>query len=141
VADTSSALVGASFLDVGGRTYTRQYLGLDTLDLRAPLADRNGLLHLSCVRKDWEGRGIGSAFYEHRLAVLAERDVPHAFGIAWHRPHAVDSRCLFDKFGFSRLATVNRYYARTGGRPHCPDCPDECTCTASLYARPVGPSA
>lgn len=137
VSSSNEAVVGISFLEVGTPDYTRQYLGLDVLDLNLPLADENGLFHLSCVRADWEGRGIGSAFYDRRLDVLAERSVPRAFGIAWHRPHAVDSRVLFEKYDFTRLATVERYYARTGSRKHCPACKGVCTCTASLYTRTI----
>lgn len=128
-------VVGMSFMDVGSRAYTRQYLGLDVLDLELSLADENGIFHLSCVQVDAEGRGIGSAFYERRLAELADRGVRQAFGIAWHRPHTVDSRILFEKYGFERLATIEEYYTRTGARPHCPDCTGPCRCTASLFAR------
>lgn len=131
-------VVGTSFMDVGSRAYTRQYLGLDVLDLEPPLTDENGIFHLSCVRVDMEGRGIGSAFYERRLSEMVDRGVRQAFGIAWHRPHTVDSRALFKKYGFTSVATIEHYYCRTGERPHCPDCEDRCTCTASLHTRPIG---
>lgn len=137
VAVPDDQVVGVSFLEVGGRAYTREYLGLTALDATVPLSNQNGLFHLSCVRRDWEGRGIGSAFYERRLAVLKKRDVAHAFGIAWHRPSRPDSRALFEKYDFTRLVTVEHYYARTGTRPHCPLCSETCTCTASLYGRPL----
>ncbi|MEF8817282.1 MAG: hypothetical protein V5A20_08950 [Salinibacter sp.] len=133
------AVVGVSFLEVGSRRYTRQYLGLDPLKVDVSLNSRNGLLHLTCVRADWEGRGIGTAFYARRLERLSIRDVARTFGIAWHRPTPPDSRRLFEKHGFTCLGTVDRYYARTGSRPHCPVCGDTCTCTASLYGR-SGPS-
>lgn len=133
-------VVGTSFMDVGSRAYTRQYLGLDVLDLEPPLTDENGIFHLSCVREDMEGRGIGSAFYERRLAEMVDRGVRQAFGIAWHRPHTVDSRALFEKYGFERLVTVETYYMRTGDRPHCPDCTGPCRCTASLFVRPLEPN-
>lgn len=131
------AVVGFSLLDVGGRDYTHQYLGLDSLPADPPLEARNGLFHLSCVRKDWQECGIGSAFYERRLEELRNREVRRAFGIAWHRPHTVDSRVLFEKWKFTSFATVEQYYARTGGRPRCPDCNGDCICTASLYMRTV----
>ena len=137
VAAPDDEIVGLSFLDVGDRAYTRQYLGLDVLDLHLPLADANGIFHLSCVRADWEGQGIGSAFYDRRLAVLADREVSRAFGIAWHRHAPTDSRVLFRKYEFTRLATIDRYYSRTSTRPNCPACTEACTCTASLYGRPV----
>lgn len=140
VASPGDEIVGVSFLDVGAREYTQEYLGLDVINLQVPLADRNGLFHLSCVRTDWEGRGIGSAFYERRLAELADRGVPHVFGIAWHRPTGIDSRALFEKHEFTRLTTVEGYYSRTGSRPNCPVCTGACMCTASLYGRSVAPS-
>ena len=130
-------VVGTAFLDVGDSDYTRQYLGLDTLDLDVRLASRNGLFHFCCVQSDWEGRGVGSAFYERRLERLTGQGVPRAFGVAWHRPSAPDSRALFEKYGFTRLMSVDRYYARVGRRPQCPVCGDECTCDASLYGRPL----
>jgi GNAT superfamily N-acetyltransferase len=137
VAPQIDELVGVSFLDVGRRAYTRRYLGLNALDLAPSLADRNGIFHLSCVRADWEDQGIGSAFYERRLEALASRDVPRAFGTAWHRPAPVDSRVLFEKFDFTCLATIEQYYSRTGTRPTCPACSGACQCTASLYGRTV----
>ena len=131
----NDAVVGISFLEVGNRRYVHRYLGLDTLDLDVSLAPRNGLLHLTCVRTDWENRGIGTAFYERRLERLADRGVSRVFGIAWHRPAPVGSRVLFEKHDFTRIATIERYYARTSRRPHCPACGGTCTCTASLYGR------
>lgn len=134
----SEDVVGFALLDVAGRDHTRQYLGLDVLDLSPPIDDRNGLFHMCCVRADWEGHGIGSAFYRRRLRVLADRSVPRAFGISWHRPHpSRDSRMLFEKWGFEAFATVERYYARTDSRKHCPACGGVCTCTASLYTRTI----
>lgn len=128
-------ILGVSFLEVGDREYTEQYLGLDTLDVSVPLRDENGIFHLSCVRKAAEGCGIGSALYERRLRELEHRDVSHVVGIAWHRSDTVDSRVLFEKYDFTRHATIDDYYERVGQRPHCPDCGDTCTCTASLYCR------
>lgn len=67
-----------------------------------------------------------------------ERGVSHVFGMAWHRPHTVDSRVLLKKWDFTSFATVERYYSRTQQRPHGPDCEGECSCRASLYVRTVG---
>lgn len=137
VASRTDEIIGTSFLDVGSREYTRQYLGLDILDVKVPLANRNGIFHLSCVRADWDRQGIGSAFYERRFDVLTDRGVPRAFGVSWHRSAPVDSRVLFEKYQFTHLATIERFYSRTGTRPNCPVCMGSCTCPASLYGRPV----
>lgn len=140
VAEAGATVVGFGVLEVAHRAYTRQYLGLDTLPLDVPLADRNGLFHMCCVRRDWEGHGIGTALHQRRLQALADRDVPRAHGIAWHRPDgAPDSRSLFAAQGFTQIAPIVRYYARTQDRAHCPVCGDTCSCHASLYTRAVLP--
>lgn len=137
-AETEDLILGFGILDVADRSYTGDYLGLEVLELAPPLHDRNGLLHMYCVRTGWEGNGIGTALYGLHLDLLAERDVPRAFGIAWHRPDGPpDSRMLFEKWEFTAFATVERYYARTEPRPNCPACGGDCTCTASLYTHPI----
>ena len=130
-------VVAFGILEIGDDTYTRQYLSLHPLDLDPPLASQNGILHMYCVRSDWEGQGLGTALYTRHLQDLAEREIPRAFGIAWHRLHTVDSRALFEKHRFRSLATVERYYERFEKRLKCPDCGANCTCTASLYTRKV----
>lgn len=141
VNQSEDEILGVSFLEVGNREYTEQYLGLDTLGVSAPLHDQNGIFHLSCVKTAVEGCGIGSAFYERRLRELEHRKVPHVVGIAWHRPHRVDSCVLFEKYDFTCQATIQNYYERVGRRPHCPDCEEYCTCTASLYCRTIPPDS
>jgi GNAT superfamily N-acetyltransferase len=133
----TDAVVGVGLLDVAGPAHTRRYLSLDALDLGPPLAPRNGLFHVYCVRSDWEGRGIGTALYRRHLRHLRTEGVRRAFGISWHRPHTIDSRVLFEKCEFVRLAMVERYYERFSERPHCPDCDGACTCDASLHARTI----
>jgi ribosomal protein S18 acetylase RimI-like enzyme len=135
----SSTVVAFGLLEVGGVAYTRRYLSLDSLGLEPSLAPQNGLLHMYCVRREWSGWGIGTALYAHHLQDLSTRDVPRAFGIAWHRPHTTDSRALFEKYSFRCLSTVEAYYGRFERRHHCPDCGGRCSCTASLYARSVMP--
>lgn len=137
VSAAGDEVVAFGLLEIGDPAYTRRYLSLDPLGLSPPLASRNGIFHMYCVRRRWEGRGIGTALYRRHLRSLADREIPRAFGIAWHRPHTTDSRVLFEKYDFRRLATVERYYDRFGERPHCPDCNGDCTCPASLYARRV----
>lgn len=137
VSTDAETVLGLSFLDVGDRSYTRHYLGLDALEATVPLEERNGIFHLSCVRADWENRGIGSAFHERRLSILVDREVPCAVGIAWHRPHPVDSRVLFEKYDFRCHATVDQYYEHLGRRQHCPNCGGQCDCSASLYGRSI----
>lgn len=130
-------VVAFGLLEVGDPAYTRRYLSLDALGLEPTLASRNGILHMYCVHREWEGRGIGTALYAHHLRDLATRNVPRALGLAWHRPHTTDSRVLFEKHSFRCLATIDCYYSRFEQRSRCPDCGGACSCTASLYTRRV----
>jgi ribosomal protein S18 acetylase RimI-like enzyme len=138
VPPTDDTVVAFGLLDVAAPAHTRQYLSLDALDRNASLASQNGIFHMYCVHPTWEGRGIGTALYGRHLQSLAARGIRRAVGIAWHRPHTVDSRVLFEKHAFTRLATVERFYDRFQERAHCPDCTGSCTCTASLYVRATG---
>jgi ribosomal protein S18 acetylase RimI-like enzyme len=131
----TARVAGFGMLDVAGPDYTRRYLSLDALDLDPNLSSQNGIFHMYCVSTDWEGRGIGSALYAHHIDALQECPAPQAFGLSWHRPHTVDSRVLFEKHGFTCLASVERYYQQFGNRPFCPDCDETCFCSASIYRR------
>lgn len=133
VAVEEGRVVGLAITEVGSRDYTRSYLGLDALGLQVPLDDRNGIFHLCVVAPAWRRQGIAAGLYERRLASLSASRVRRAVGISWNRAHAPDSRALFDAHGFERLATVERYYARTRPRHQCPDCGGFCICTASLH--------
>jgi len=137
VGHAPTSVVGFSVLERGNRSYTRRYLGLDELGVDAPIAAQNGLFHMCCVNTAWEGRGVGTALHRCRLHILVEANIPRAFGIAWHRQNAVDSRVLFEKHDFVPLATVSEYYAQTTPRKRCPDCAGPCTCAATLYTREV----
>lgn len=139
VAVANGAVVGFGLVEIGSHDYTARYLGVEPLDLNVPLDDRNGILHMYAVEEAWEGRGVGTALYARHLEHLVEHDVPHAYGVSWHRPHrnGADSRALFEKFGFDRVGAFERYYARSGERLHCPDCEGDCQCTASIYHKPL----
>lgn len=136
-ADRSPPLVGFGILEIAPRDYTLDYLGVNDLDLDIDVADTNGLLHMVCVDRDWEGRGIATLLYRRHLHHLRERNVRRAYGISWHRPRraGADSRAVFEKTGFRAVATVEDYYARTSPRTDCPDCGGPCQCTASIYEK------
>jgi ribosomal protein S18 acetylase RimI-like enzyme len=139
--DRSSPIVGFGILEIAVRDYTLDYLGVNDLDLDPDLdldvADTNGLLHMVCVDRDWEGRGIATMLYRRHLRLLRERNVRRAYGISWHRPQreGADSRVVFEKTGFHAVATVADFYARTSPRTNCPDCGGPCRCTASIYEK------
>jgi len=133
----SLPLVGFGILEIAARDYTLDYLGMNDLDLDINVADTNGLLHMVCTDRDWEGRGIATMLFRHHLRHLRDRNVRRAYGISWHRPGraGADSRAVFEKTGFRAVATVEAYYARTSPRTDCPDCGGPCHCTGSIYEK------
>jgi ribosomal protein S18 acetylase RimI-like enzyme len=129
-------VVAFGMLEVGTRDYTRSYLGLDEIDgFDLELDDRNGIMHMYCVDRDWEGRGIATALYRRHLQHFREKGVRRAFGISWHRPRreGADSRVVFEKTGFEPAGTFEEFYARASPRQDCPDCGGHCHCTATIY--------
>jgi ribosomal protein S18 acetylase RimI-like enzyme len=88
-----------------------------------PLGEVNGVLRAGVVHEVWEDRGIGTELMRLRVAFIGEAHNCNAvFGVAWCRPHTADSSALFEKFGFERLDTAERYYRKTGGTREC--CPN-----------------
>lgn len=130
-------VVGFGLLDVAGPAYTRDYLGLGMLNVAFPPASRNGIFHMYCVQTAWEGRGVGTALFDRHLSVCRDANATRAVGIAWHRDRSPDSRPLFERFGFRHRALIERFYERVAPRTQCPDCGGACTCTASLFTRPI----
>jgi ribosomal protein S18 acetylase RimI-like enzyme len=141
--EAAGLVVGFGVLEIGSRSYARDYLGGSDLPLRLDLADSNGIFHMYGVDRDWEHRGIATRLYRRHLAHLRSKRVRRAFGVSWHRPQreGADSRAVFEKTGFRPVATVEEFYARTSPRTGCPDCGDACGCTASIYAIRLDPGA
>ena len=132
------ALDGGNVVGMGVATlcepeYAQNYVNLDTPEFDP--WETSGVLHISAVAEGRTGEGIGTELFETRLRYLRASGASGAFGTSWHRDGKPDSRALFEKHGFERLHTYERYYARTHGRDDCPDCSGECGCTASLYVR------
>jgi GNAT superfamily N-acetyltransferase len=132
VAVDRTEVVGFGIAAVAPAEYANDYVG-DTLDLDVP--DSTGILHILVVDADYEGRGIGTELVKKRLQWLTTTDAEAAIGTAWHREDHYDSRALFAKFGFERVATIEEYYLKTHGHTDCPDCEDECRCDASIWRR------
>jgi ribosomal protein S18 acetylase RimI-like enzyme len=132
-----SRVVGFGMFEVGDRPYTRDYLGLEAIEATVDLAPRNGIMHMYCVRRDWEGRGVATGLYARHLARFATAGLRRAVGISWERSgqQVPGSRFLFEKFGFERHGPFDRFYERVGGRENCPDCGGRCSCPASVYTK------
>ncbi|MFA1612033.1 GNAT family N-acetyltransferase [Halobellus rubicundus] len=132
VAVDRTQVVGFGIAAVGSAEYANNYVG-DALDLDVP--DPTGILHILVVDADYEGQGIGTELVKCRLQWLATTDAETVIGTAWHRETHHDSRALFAKFGFERVATIEEYYLKTHGHTDCPDCEAECRCDASVWRR------
>jgi len=125
-------IVGVGIVQVFHRSGAADYLSVDTEGY--PIGEANAVLHVGVVHEDWEDRGLGTELMRIRLDFIREAHDPDAaFGVAWLRPHTVDSSALFEKFGFDRLDTVAEYYRGSRGEHGCPDCGRPCTCTAAIY--------
>lgn len=133
VAVKATKLLGVGVCTASTQEYAEDYIGLDVSDWSPWPA--TGVLHVLAVDSDHTGEGIGSQLVEKRLQYLASGGADGVIGLSWHRDDHVDSRALFEKYGFEQVAVFDEYYARTHGRDDCPDCTGECECTASLWAR------
>jgi ribosomal protein S18 acetylase RimI-like enzyme len=134
---TAPEIVGFGMFEIGDRAYTREYLGLESVEAAVDLAPRNGIMHMYCVRRDWENRGIATRLYARHLRCFVTAGLDRAVGISWERSNeaASCSRFLFEKFGFGRHGPFDRFYDRVGRRENCPDCGDRCFCPASVYTK------
>lgn len=134
VATTGEKIVGFGLCASVSATHIREsyYDGGYVDDL---LDAHTGILHIGIVKKGFEGRGIGSRLFEHRLKWLGDYGVERVFGTSWLRDDHYDSSALFEKYGFQTAAEVDGYYAESIDRDQCPDCDGLCECTARIYRR------
>lgn len=126
-------LAGFGIATIGGPDYIEDYVGV-AVDVEP--WSTTGVLHILVVASDYEGQGVGSQLVAHRLRWLdSVANAEGAIGVSWHRENYRDSRPLFEKFGFSAVATVDEYYARLDGPCPCVDCESSCRCDATIYRR------
>lgn len=128
-------VIGFSVCTLADADYANEYVGLDVDDFEP--SEKPGVLHMLAVDEDRTGEGTGTKLALACMNYLAGEGADSVIAMSWHRENEVDSRPLFEKLDFERVDTFERYYARTHGRPDCPDCTGECDCTASLYRRVV----
>ncbi|WP_276257213.1 GNAT family N-acetyltransferase [Halomontanus rarus] len=108
----------------------------DGVDLGEFECDRpTAVMHIGVTRPECENQGIATELWKHRLAYAREHDAEQAIGTSWHRENHVDSRVLFEKFGFEPLGEFSRYYK--DARDDCPDCDGMCECDATVYWRDI----
>jgi ribosomal protein S18 acetylase RimI-like enzyme len=134
VALEAGNVLGFGVCSLAEPDYARDYIGLD-VDGFEPWSP-TGVLHMAAVKQGRESEGIGSKLFAERVQYLANIGAEGIMAVSWHRD-GHDSRDLFEKYHFDRVARFERYYARSHGRPDCPDCGGECECTASIYAREI----
>lgn len=135
VAVDGGNVLGFGIATIAGPDYVQEYIGHPDIDFTG--WPKTGILHMLCVDKRHESRGIGSQLVEQRLRWLAAEGVDGVVGISWHRDEYRDSRPLFEKYGFEPVAAIENYYEESHGEPHCVDCDGGCQCDATIYACPL----
>ena len=137
VASDGGTVAGFGIATNADADYAENYIGVG-IDI--DLWPSTGILHILVVAPNYRGRGIGSDLVATRLRWLREvAEADGVVGLSWHREDHVDSRQLFEKFGFEAAATVEEYYAKAHDDPGpCVDCDGVCSCNATIYRKPLG---
>lgn len=136
VAVRGTSLLGFGIATDANRGYAQEYF---SVDIDIDLWERTGILHIIVVDEQYEGQGIGSDLVRARLRWLRNvTEVGGVMGVSWHREDHVDSRVLFEKFGFEAVETVEEYYAKSEEHVPCVDCEGSCRCDATIYRKAFG---
>lgn len=134
VASDGGNVLGFGIAAVSGPDYVEEYLNHP--EVSADAWPKTGILHILCVDKDHESRGIGSRLVEARLRwLVGVENVDGVLGVSWNRENHRDSRPLFRKYGFAATAHADDFYKRAFGEVPCVDCDDICTCGATVFVR------
>lgn len=135
VAETDTRRVGCGIASVGPAAHIHGCIRVGEFP---PLDDGlYGFLHLGAVLPEFRGRGIATTLMARRVAWAADAGADQVYGMSWVREAAPDSRPVFERCGFDRVATLHDYYNEYDARDHCPDCTGACGCDAVLYRKEV----
>lgn len=100
-----------------------------------------GSFQLLACAPSHQHQGYGAALAIRAMAWLKQRDAQAFVGVSWEHGGPDHSGHLFERGGFVRVASSNRFYqtsqAQSGQR--CPRCiGQKCSCVAHLYMLNAG---
>ena len=116
--------------------YVEKYINHPDIEVEA--WPKTGLLHMLCVDKEHEERGIGTSLVEKRIQWLASQGVGGILAVSWHRENYRDSRPLLEKY-LDPVVTADDFYETSHGEGHCVDCEGVCKCGATIFKRSLQP--
>ncbi|MEZ3117910.1 GNAT family N-acetyltransferase [Halobaculum sp. MBLA0147] len=126
----STGVEGFICLDLTDGTWTEDYC---SNHLSLTEADTYLTVHMLAVAEQSERQGIGRRLLAHAINVAESAGATGIAATLWHHPGR-DARSLCKQAGFDTVATVSEFY---DDRPECPECTNECSCTASVVYKPV----
>jgi ribosomal protein S18 acetylase RimI-like enzyme len=138
VAVDGGRVLGFVTVTIGGPDYVGGYFEAASMSEHAVDDDRNGVIHMLCVRAGSEGEGLGTRLLNVGQLSLTNAACERLFAVSWRRESHRDSHTLFERAGFEPVATIEHHYR--GHRDNCPDCDEACECSATFYVRNTGES-
>lgn len=133
--NNENVILGFGFYAVANNDWMESYI--DEIDVSSIIQNEQGVIEAIAVKSGYDGNGIASSILDEELRMLSKRTVEYAYAMSWNRDNHVDSRVLFDKFGFELVEEIEDYYARIPETVNCIDCATGCECDATLHRKNI----
>lgn len=137
VAVSGGSVLGFGIATAAAPEWVDGYLNHDGIDV--DVWPTTGVVHMVCVAKRHESRGIATALVDQQLRYLTANGVGGIVAVSWHREDYRDSRPLFEKFDFEPAVVSEHFYSEVADTEDvpCVDCEGTCDCGATIYKRPL----
>ncbi len=133
--------VGIAIGCVKNRNEALSYLRIQETDCPSyvKIADKIGVVKTIAVRKDYQGRGIGSKLVEN-LEKQLTRDANVLSSVAWKHGETVNIANVLERHEYKMYKEIPDYWKEDSLREgfFCPVCKEPpCTCSAVIYFKSV----